>query len=71
MDGDKRCKGLKDSSLEITFAGLAFSILLKLSYEKLSCEKVRRGLIVRNNTENQQRSKRIRLTILEKKIEEL
>jgi len=39
VDGDEKGgKGLKDSSLEMAFAGLAFSILLKLSYEKLSCE---------------------------------
>jgi hypothetical protein len=49
VDGDEKGgKGLKDSSLEMAFAELAFSILLKLSYEKLSCEKMRRGLIVRN-----------------------
>jgi hypothetical protein len=52
VDGDKKGgKGLKDSSLKMAFAELAFSILLKLSYEKLSFEKMRRGLFVRNNTE--------------------
>jgi hypothetical protein len=52
VDGDEKVgKGLKDSSLGIAFAELAFSIMLKLSYEKLSYEKMQRGLFVRNNTE--------------------
>jgi hypothetical protein len=49
VNGDEiEGKGLKYSSLEMAFAELTFSILLRLSYEKL---KVRRRLFVRNNEE--------------------
>jgi hypothetical protein len=49
VNGDEiEGRGLKYSSLEMAFAELTFSILLKLSYEKL---KVQRRLFVRNNTE--------------------
>jgi hypothetical protein len=54
--GDKGGKELKYSSLETAFAELAFSILLKLSYEKFLrkalCEKQYTEVICRRHRRN-------------------